>query len=1101
MIGGTTTQSEAVRQGSDQVAHGDPGWAARWCLAVVSVALWAPPGWAQVVISEVMPSNVDTLRDIDGNATDWIELANTGSEAVSLHGFGLSDDPQEPFKWVFPDIAIEPFQFIVVFASGKDRKTSVNDWNTVVDVGQQWRYFEGLSEPAPDWPEVEFDDSGWLTGASGFGFADGDDATVVSADTIYIRKSFDLDAQTVAEMQGGYLHVDVDDGFVAYLNGVEITRGGFGGWQRLRPRHDLPAVVKTEARLYQGLHPRGLWSETIAAVARVGENVLALQGHNVSHALDPDLDLSLIPILTLGSRTDVPDGQLSEFVEVDPIRLHTNFKLSSAGESVILTDPFGSLVDRLDFETTPVDVSVGRASPGASEVVVFNPPTPQAPNASGHRPGFASPPVLTPGGFYPSVVEVTITGEPGAEITYTLDGSEPAADSEPYTGPFVVGQEINVVRARAFVDGLWPSAIATATYMAERPLALPVVSLVMDPKDLFDPATGIYVLGEVHDPEWPYFGANVWQDWERPVHVEFWEPNGSSGFDLDAGVKIHGGYSRLYAQRSLRLILRGGYGRSELAYPVFEDYPVSEFQRLVLRNSGQDWLGSHLRDALVHTLAAPSGLDVSGYRPVTTLINGVYWGIYNLRESTDRSYVESHYGVEEVDLLELWGRVIEGDSSDYDELIDFVRENDLADDSSFAWVADRMDTEQFAVYAAMQVFFGNVDWPDSNIKFWRPSDGSGKWRWLLFDTDMGLGLANPPETDTLALLVREPSPFPGWSTELFRGLLTQPAFEIEFINRYADYLNTWLSAAVTAAGLNELVSEIEPTIGNHQRRWDDTYQRWSQEIGIIADWLDRRPDAARQHILDNFGLEGTFELTLGVRPDDAGTIRLAGITIDEEFSGTYFSGVPVSLTAEAAPGYDFAGWSDPDLPSEESIEVLPAGESYSVTALFELEMPMSSSVVINEINYNSADGFDPGDWVELFNTGSTEIDLSGWTLKDEDDGHVFTVPPGTRLSPQDYLVVCADLSAFQSLFPSVTDAIGDLGFGLGGNGDSVRLFEAAGALHDLVAYGTESPWPDTPDGQGPTLELIDPGADNRLPESWAASVAAHGTPGGANGEE
>ena len=1070
------------------------GWLAL-CASIAEIATGA--AGAQLVINEVVASNVESLVDVDGDAPDWIELYNAGPEPVALEGYGLSDDPDDPLKWIFPRMTIEADDFLVLFASDKDRQSSVNDWHTILDLGDTWRYVPGIQEPPADWTDVDFDDSRWLTGASGFGFGDGDDATEVQTDTIYLRTSFELNPRTVAELQGGYLHVDMDDAFVAYFNGVEIARGGFDGWRRLRPEHYRPAALVTEAKLYQGLTPRGVWRPEIADLARVGENVLAIQGHNSSPLLDPDRDLSIIPFLTLGLQTDGPSGSISPLIEVHPVRLHTNFRLSSEGESVTLSDPFGAVVDRLDFAAVPVDVSVGPQPPAGPDVVFFDPPTPGAVNSSEHRPGFAARPAMTPGGFYLSPVEVTIVAAPGTTVAYTLDASEPTMESELYSGPFVVDRRVSVVRARSFQEGLWPSGIETTSYLLGGTPALPAVSVVVDPEDMFDEETGIYVYGDEYESEWPYQGANFWQDWERPVHVELWELDGSPGFAIDAGIKIHGGYSRAFDQRSLRLIFRGGYGESVVEYPVFPDYDVDEFRRLVLRNSGQDWPLSHLRDALIHALVEPSGLDTQAYRPVSTLINGFYWGIYNLRERVDRFYIESHYGEEEIDLLEVWGRVIEGDSTGYDELIDFVRENDLAGDESYAWVAERMDTEQYAAYVAMQVFFDNADWPDGNIRFWRPRDG-GKWRWLLLDTDFGLGLANPATMDSLGRLLDDLTPIPKWATELLRGLLRQPEFEIDFINRYADFLNTWLDPVVTVTKLGELSAAIEPEIFRHRERWGGTYEEWTDEVETIGLWLQERPQSARQHLIDNFALAGSFELTLGLQPAGAGSVHLTAITVDDQLIGTYFKGVPVTLTAEPAPGYAFAGWSDPNLPAEPTVRILPPGD-YAVDALFEMAPPPGLGIVINEINYNSAEEFDPGDWIELLNAGNAEVDLGGWAIKDSDDGHIFTLPLGTRIPAQGYLVVCADLTSFAALFPDVTEAIGDLGFGFSGSGDSVRLFEADGDLHDEVAYDDESPWPIEPDGQGPTLELIDPALDNALAESWRASPAAHGTPGQPNG--
>ncbi len=155
-------------------------------------------------------------------------------------------------------------------------------------------------------------------------------------------------------------------------------------------------------------------------------------------------------------------------------------------------------------------------------------------------------------------------------------------------------------------------------------------------------------------------------------------------------------------------------------------------------------------------------------------------------------------------------------------------------------------------------------------------------------------------------------------------------------------------------------------------------------------------------------------------------------------------------------------------------------------------------IVINEINYNSADDFDTGDWVELYNNDSMDIDLSGWIFKDNDFNHNFQIPEGTILKKSEYLVLTRTKELFRKLFPNVKKVIGDFDFGLSGNGDQVRLYNSEGMLIDSVSYGVKEPWSEAADGQGMTLELISPDLDNTLPESWKASVKLYGTPGEVN---
>ena len=158
---------------------------------------------------------------------------------------------------------------------------------------------------------------------------------------------------------------------------------------------------------------------------------------------------------------------------------------------------------------------------------------------------------------------------------------------------------------------------------------------------------------------------------------------------------------------------------------------------------------------------------------------------------------------------------------------------------------------------------------------------------------------------------------------------------------------------------------------------------------------------------------------------------------------------------------------------------------------------LDKGVVINEINYNSTDNFDSDDWVEIYNNSNDTIDIGSWLLKDEDDDHIFTAPSNIKILPEQYIIFCKDTIKLTELFPDVESYYGNLGFGLSGGSDLVRLFDNTGSLVDTVRYDDDDPWPLSADGNGPTLELKHPTLDNALWESWSASEG-YGTPGAQN---
>ena len=143
------------------------------------------------------------------------------------------------------------------------------------------------------------------------------------------------------------------------------------------------------------------------------------------------------------------------------------------------------------------------------------------------------------------------------------------------------------------------------------------------------------------------------------------------------------------------------------------------------------------------------------------------------------------------------------------------------------------------------------------------------------------------------------------------------------------------------------------------------------------------------------------------------------------------------------------------------------------------------SIIFNEINYNSADSLFPKDWVELYNATAQPINIGNWIFKDDNDEHEFIIPDNQILPPDGYIVICDSLNAFHISFPYVNNAIGDFDFKLRNDGELIRLFDNEGELIDSVRFNDVKPWPVEADGDGPTLELIDPHIDNASPSNWS----------------
>lgn len=1053
-----------------------------------------------VVINEFMSSNNSILPDDDGQYYDWIEIYNSSGSKLDLSSYYLSDDTTNIFKWQLPNIELEPDSFLVFMASGKNEREITSHWETIINWGDNWHYYNGSSNPPPqNWNLEEFNESVWSEGPSGFGFGDSDDATVLpSATSIYIRKKFVID--DTVNINDVLLHIDYDDAFVAYLNGVEIARSNIGT-PDIPPANNEFASSGREATIYSGGSPEKFIVDNWDSILVSGENVLAIQVHNIS---TNSSDMSAIPFLTFGMRNIPKDAEGSpDILNLKPSNFHTNFKLDSDGEYVIFSDAEGNEIDKIYNGSLPSNISKGRYPDGAEEWFYYNEPTPGFGNsANGFMNIDESPLFSKSAGFYQSQFSLILSGNnPSGDIFYTTDGSEPNNNSSKYTSPLLIDSTA-VVRAKVISQNSVPSATITNTYFINDNFSLPVISLTTDPENLWDEETGIYVLGNDAEGSNPYYGANFWEDWERPVHVEFFELSGDLAFSLDAGIKIYGGWSRAHAQKSLAIYARSVYGQGEINYKIFPDLSLEKFESIVLRNSGNDWNYSLMRDALMTTIASEVDVDVQAYRPAVVYINGNYWGVHNVREKINEHFIASHYNLDpdSINLLENESSVIQGDNRDYLALLDFLQTHNLSSTSNFEFVKNEIDINNFMNYMLCQIYYNNGDWPGNNIKFWRSNSEGAKWRWIMYDTDFGFGLYGHNEYQGNALefatATNGPSwPNPPWSTFMLRKLLENDGFKVDFINRYADIYNSILKPENIIKKIDFMVNQIKPEMERHKLRWEQSYQGWLNEIEYLPVFANNRGTYLQQHFENKFNLNGISSVEVNANSEQ-GMIQINSLTINEfPWTGSYYNGVPITFSAIPLPGFKFSHWGGYSA-NQRIISVLPENIS-DITAYFIPDTGKPANIVINEINYNSSASFNSEDWVELYNNSDSAVDLSGWIFKDEDDTHNFVIPDETELPVEGYMVLCRDSILFSNMYPECENFIGNLYFGFDGNGELLRLYNNNLGFVDSVRYDDESPWVAEPDGNGPTLSLVNPDLDNYDAQNWKASFQ-FGTPGRVN---
>ncbi len=719
-------------------------------------------------------------------------------------------------------------------------------------------------------------------------------------------------------------------------------------------------------------------------------------------------------------------------------------------------------------------------------------------------------------GFYTDSVELKLNNkQSGWNYYFNVQGKKPADWVFPEEG--ITLKASNVIRILAIQSETQDTVEGFYTYLLNQEPRLPVLSLIFEPSDFFSGDRGIYVKGSNGIPGYCKSTPHNWnQDWERPVQITLFEQDGKistiPAFSVPAGVKIGGGCTRLYDQKSLDIYFRSDYGLSRLNYPLFSDKPITEFNRLSLRNGGQDWYRAMIRNTFSQELLrGRMDLGYQSYKHVAVYFNGQYWGIHILREKQNEDFIESNYGIDAdaVDLLSGNASVSEGSSEYYEQMLEYVNQNGLEDSVHYAWIKERMDVEQYMDYLITEIFLANGDWPANNIKYWRAQSNSGKWRWILYDADMTMdshsrGRLETNIFDKLHMLTETNYENPAWSTFLMRKLLENRAFKASFLQRYSVHLQLSFNPGRSLALMDSISGLIASEVPDHMRRWSKSMRlgndmNWEKHLEVMRIFLSQRPEKEREHIGSFFGIEQLYSLSTNVNRTKSGFIQVEGARSDTTEYVFLYEGIPAQLRATPAAGYRFVRWEGLSQSSSTDIQIT-LDENSQINALFEpIESTQTSEVVINEIHYNAADDKDSDDWVELYNPNGYPVDLSYWFFSDSDDAHRYYFAPGSLLAEGGFRVLVRKPEEFAAVYPTVSVSEGPIGFGFAGSGELLRLFNANGELIDSVRYDDQSPWPAAADGQGASLALVNPLLDNTDAHFWSASSNG-GTPGEANSD-
>jgi hypothetical protein len=232
---------------------------------------------------------------------------------------------------------------------------------------------------------------------------------------------------------------------------------------------------------------------------------------------------------------------------------------------------------------------------------------------------------------------------------------------------------------------------------------LPVVSLSTDKENLFSNERGVFIAGNYFNPNkihsGNYFERGI--DFERKVHLQYFNKHGKLDFELNLGMRIHGGVTRRNPQKSLKFFERSKYGEGKIRLPFLSKQGVN---RLVLESMQESGGGQALiEDIVAQEIVKDIGLEQQNFQAVIVFINGEYWGLHTIRDRIDENYLSYKFNLNKDSFDIIDGnpstvpayKTIHGENSDYIDLISFVKDNDLSIDSNYLYIISKIDIDNF----------------------------------------------------------------------------------------------------------------------------------------------------------------------------------------------------------------------------------------------------------------------------------------------------------------------------------------------------------------------------------------------------------------------
>lgn len=612
-----------------------------------------------------------------------------------------------------------------------------------------------------------------------------------------------------------------------------------------------------------------------------------------------------------------------------------NFKLNPEGGTLYISNSVGKLLITQPYPPMVSRASYARVTDGDDEWRYTSDPTPAATNTTSQ---FAdrqmdAPVVDHDATVYTMPFQLHVSVPEGATLRYTTDGSTPTMDNGQTSadGVFNIDGNNYVYRFRLFKTGWLASPVVTRTYIyKDKEYYLPIVSVVTDPKNLYDPTIGAYVDGTNGIGGNGGNGnqnSNKNRSWERPVNFEYLVPNSNDEYsvalDQMTDFEVSGGWSRHFKPAaSFKLKSSKVYEfQNYLDYPIFQSKPYIKNKAIIVRNGGND-CNCRIYDAAIHEILRSSGfyIDCQAWQPAHIFINGQYQFMFNLRETNNKNFGYSNYGIDkdDMDQFEFNGggyKQMIGDDVAYQKWVSLASQlaSSPTNDAIYQQICDLVDIDEFCNYMAAECYVGCNDWltNNNNVKGFR-SRSDGRFHIVFMDLDQGFAYDD--------ILNRLQSNGWGWGwgstnsmIQIFVDMLKHEGFKRRFIDTYCIVAGSIFDAERSSQIIHEMADYMEPALAmDGKSPWQIVGQSGSNTsvsgTSLLNAITDKNKRQTRMNTLRNyFNLTSTYDVALKANIPQA-DIMINGVKVQTgHFDGNLYG--PATFTTEAPAGYRFLGWA------------------------------------------------------------------------------------------------------------------------------------------------------------------------------------------------